>query len=384
MSLAGGRVITLSLMLSAANILGSSGLMVWVDHSIRSNISFFDTYSPLILYLLGLSLGCCVVGVAGNFYCQSVRAKKRLLLLSCVVAFFICCALAAGDGGSAKWVELLLRFCWGWTSGCSVVLARVMLIAPENTNKSRVNFSMLSLGLACFPLIVPVVFSLSDFCQRSASAVAAACFYSVCVLMMVGMRFDVQKVNTFGERQGAIKLPTVFDFSNLVVLNVCFFLLLMLLPIVKELSFSNVDISTVYMSLLGGWGVIGTLCMCRVSAVSSLYRLVVGGLTQVGMLVCCLLMIYFDAFSLFYVVIVLAFLANILIQPVLFMSLGRHAHAKYLLFGLQSGVYILIVCGLLSGVVYFEWEIRSIIDLFWWLAAMSLVLSCLSVVKALK
>lgn len=40
MSLAGGRVITLSLMLSAANILGSSGLMVWVDHSIRSNISF--------------------------------------------------------------------------------------------------------------------------------------------------------------------------------------------------------------------------------------------------------------------------------------------------------------------------------------------------------
>lgn len=99
---------------------------------------------------------------------------------------------------------------------------------------------------------------------------------------------------------------------------------------------------------------------------------------------CCLLMIYFDAFSLFYVVIVLAFLANILIQPVLFMSLGRHAHAKYLLFGLQSGVYILIVCGLLSGVVYFEWEIRSIIDLFWWLAAMSLVLSCLSVVKALK
>lgn len=68
----GGKVISLSVMLSAANIMGSSGLMVWIDHSIRLNTFFLSAYRPLVLYLLGLSFGCCAVGWLSYAYRDSV------------------------------------------------------------------------------------------------------------------------------------------------------------------------------------------------------------------------------------------------------------------------------------------------------------------------
>ncbi|WP_118987377.1 hypothetical protein [Photorhabdus sp. CRCIA-P01] len=55
------RAIVLSVLLSTANITGSSGLMTWVDAVLKDGGMILNAYIPVFSYLLGLSLGCMTI-----------------------------------------------------------------------------------------------------------------------------------------------------------------------------------------------------------------------------------------------------------------------------------------------------------------------------------
>lgn len=74
-----------SLLLSTANILGSSGLMVWIDHTIQLKDIGLSAYYPLVSYLLGLSFGCCLVGLISAKDLRVV--SNEFFLVSLVFAF---------------------------------------------------------------------------------------------------------------------------------------------------------------------------------------------------------------------------------------------------------------------------------------------------------
>ncbi len=378
----GGKVISLSVMLSAANIMGSSGLMVWIDHSIRLNTFFLSAYRPLVLYLLGLSFGCCAVGWLSYAYRDSVALlilRKHFFLLLCGALFLVCLCLAVGNGTLVEWLDWVLRLLWGVMSGCTVVLARAMLVLPGKACRSQANFSILSLALACLPLLIPIGLSLGGFYQRTASAVVAAGLYLLCMMVVKKIDFEEQEpCIAYGDN---FKYSTIVDIVNLIAINVCFFLLLMLVPMRVGLGVSGNEISTVYMGFLLLWVVIGICCVRAGSMFSEVFRFKTGAGVQCCMLLCCMLMVLCQTNGFFYVVVVLAFLANMLMQPVLFLALGRHLKYRTLFFGFQSGVYILIVCGLLFGIVYFELGMQYVFGIFWCLALLSLILSCVSIVR---
>ena len=376
------KVISLSLMLSAANILGSSGLIVWIDRSIHVSKFFLSAYSPLVIYLLGLSFGCCAIGWSAYIYRNNtavITFMKSFFLMLCGALFLVCFCLVVGDGALAEWLDWLLRFFWGVLSGFTVVLARAMLVLPGKEYRSQANFSILSLALACLPLLIPVGLSLGGFYQRAASAVAAAGLYFFCMLIVKKTDFDVQVPRV--ENGVGFKYSTLVDVANLIMLNVCFFLLLMLVPMVRELEFPGIDISVIYIGFLSLWLVIGICCVKAGAVFSTACRFKVGMWVQCCMLLCCILMVLFDMSGLFYVAAVFAFLSSVLMQPVLFLVLGRYPEYRILLFGFLSGIYILIVCGLLFGITYFELGIHYVFGIFWCLALLSLMLSCVSIVR---
>ena len=79
-----------SLLLSAANILGSSGLMVWIDHAIQLKAVGLSAYYPLVSYLFGLSFGCCLVGLISARNSRVVSSEFFLFSLVSIM-ISLCC-----------------------------------------------------------------------------------------------------------------------------------------------------------------------------------------------------------------------------------------------------------------------------------------------------
>lgn len=107
----GNKVIGLSVMLSAANIVGSSGLMVWIDHSIRQNKFYLSAYSPLVLYLSGLSVGCCAIGwLSYKNIDNATLIKSRKIFFYCCVGLYLQCAFL--------WLRATALPLSGWMGCC--------------------------------------------------------------------------------------------------------------------------------------------------------------------------------------------------------------------------------------------------------------------------
>lgn len=357
-----------SLLLSAANILGSSGLMVWIDHAIQLKAVGLSAYSPLVSYLLGLSFGCCVVGLISARNSRVVSSE--FFLFSLVFAFCICIVLSMGEDIFYDGFSLFLRFLWGWTSGCTVILGRSMLASPERSSCAQKNFSVLSLALATLPLIVPLLFAVLGFYQRSMSAICASFVYAITIIffMLSVVRIDVGDsclvANDRNSRAG------VGSCISLIVLNVCFFLALMLVPMVRTLSFPSTSLVCFYWVVLCLWMFFGWLVVKCCRYISVRFRLRAGYLLQLIMLVCCWMLFWGD-YYIFVFMLFLIFLSNMLIQPILFSSLGQHSRGKLLLFGIQSGLYIFIVCAVLVAAVFFVFTINTIV----WLLSGFIMLS---------
>ena len=358
-----------SLLLSAANILGSSGLMVWIDHAIQLKAVGLSAYYPLVSYLLGLSFGCCLVGLISA---KDIRAvSNEFFLVSLVFAFCICFALSMGEGVFYNWFGLFLRFLWGLASGCTVILGRSMLASSERSSYAQKNFSILSLALATLPLIVPMLFAFLGFYQRSISAICASLIYAITIIFFllsdvrIGVGDSWLVANDRDSRVG------VGSCISLIVLNVCFFLTLMLVPMVRVLSFPNTSLVYLYLIVLCLWMFFGWLIVRYCQYISVRLRLRAGYILQSIMLACCYWMLFWGDYFIFVFMIFLIFLSSMLIQPILFSFLGRHSRGKLLLFGVQSGLYVFIVCVVLMVAVFFVFSIKAIV----WLLSGFIVLS---------
>ncbi|MHC8316445.1 hypothetical protein [Pseudomonas sp. LB3P31] len=367
--------IYISLLLSAANILGSSGLMVWIDRALHYESGGLTAYYPLLFYLLGLSLGCFILGVISQVYKHVVSERFFLFLL--VVALSICTALAVGDGFFGEGLDFFLRFLWGGVSGCTVILGRAMLASPRRSSEAYKNFSALSFCLASMPLIVPVVFSIFFLHQKPVAAIFAAAVYALTLIVYLvgGARLAIEDPdparNNHGLKSGVLNCLT------LIISNVVFFLIIMLVPMVKVLINPGLEILHLYAIVLCVWLVVGWVVFRCFQRISSMSRLKVGYFFQLLMLGICLWVVFVGRYSVFYLLFFLAFISNMLVQPTLFMFLGRHSLNKLMLFGIQSGVYIFVVCVLIAVSVFVGFSIRSVFLLLSVVVAISL--ACLHV-----
>lgn len=359
-----------SILLSAANILGSSGLMVWVDHAIRYETEGLSAYRPLISYLMGLSLGCCFVGVISAV---NKKVASRSFFLRCMLfAFCICFVLAMGEHVFHEWFGLLLRFLWGGVSGCTVILGRAMLVSSEKSNHAHKDLSVLSLALATLPLIIPALFAVLVLNQRSASAICASFIYAVTVIMFllsdtrVGAEDSILLDDALDSRSGVV------GCVSLIVINVCFFLALMIVPMVMARSYTDFPIVFFYLIVLCLWFFLGWLVLRCCQSISVKFRVNLGYFFQLIALGCGLWVMLFGSNFIFVFIMVVMFLSNILIQPILFLMLGRNPRIKLLLFGIQSGLYILVVSVVLLVAVVFVLSVETVVSLFCCFVALSL------------
>lgn len=310
----------ISLLLSAANILGSSGLLVWIDHVIRDETQDLSAYYPLISYLMGLSLGCCLIGAV------SVRNKsvtsRQFFLYSLIFATCTCFIIAIAEGATYEWFGLLLRFLWGGVSGCTVILSRAMLASSESIHQARRNFSVLSLALTTLPLIIPTFFAFLVIYQRSASAIFASIMYGITTLLfLLGETCPNVENPNFNTRIINLKNATVCCIS-LVILNSCFFLALMLVPMIMTRSYADISIVNFYLIVLGLWLCLGWLILRCSQFISIKMRMGVGCFFKIATLICCFWIIYWGDQFVFVFVIFFMFLSTILIQPMLLLILG--------------------------------------------------------------
>ncbi|KJH77423.1 hypothetical protein [Pseudomonas sp. ES3-33] len=367
--------IHVSLLLSTANILGSSGLMVWIDHALHFESADLTAYYPLLSYLLGLSLGCCILGLVSPVYKRIVSESFFLILL--VVALSVCTALAVGDGIFSEGFELFLRFLWGGASGCTVILGRAMLASPRRSSEAYKNFSALSFALASMPLIVPVVFAIFFLQHRPVAAIFAATVYAftLVVYLVDGTGLAIEDPCPAGDNLG-LKSGSLNCFT-LIISNVVFFLILILVPMVKALIDPGLEILHIYGVILCVWLVVGWIVFRYFQSLSSMSRLKFGFFVQLIMLGSCLWVLFVGRYSVFYLIFFMAFISNMLVQPTLFTLLGHYAFNKLLLFGIQSGVYIFVVFVLLAVSVFVGFSIRSVFLLLSVVIAISL--TCLHV-----
>jgi hypothetical protein len=290
------------------------------------------------------------------------------------VALSVCTALAVGDGIFSEGFELFLRFLWGGASGCTVILGRAMLASPRRSSEAYKNFSALSFALASMPLIVPVVFAIFFLHQRPVAAIFAATVYALTLVVYLvgGTGLAIEDPCPAGDNLG-LKSGALNCFT-LIISNVVFFLILILVPMVKALIDPGLEILHIYGVILCVWLVVGWIVFRYFQSLSSMSRLKVGFFVQLIMLSSCLWVLFVGRYSVFYLIFFMAFISNMLVQPTL---LGHHAFNKLLLFGIQSGVYILVVFVLLAVSVFVGFSIRSVFLLLSVVIAISL--TCLHV-----
>ncbi|MCW7547801.1 hypothetical protein OO184_07590 [Photorhabdus sp. APURE] len=121
------KAVVLSILLSAANITGSSGLMIWVDTMLKDGGMILDAYIPVFSYLLGLSLGCMTI----SFLIRKMNInffEKNIFGLFLLLATTNCILFAREITLIPVWLDALHRILWGVISGFIVIMGRNILI----------------------------------------------------------------------------------------------------------------------------------------------------------------------------------------------------------------------------------------------------------------
>ncbi|MGJ0639226.1 hypothetical protein, partial [Xenorhabdus bovienii] len=153
------KAVILSILLSIANITGSSGLTIWIDNVLKEGGGILNTYIPLFSYLIGLSIGCMTI----SFFIRNIKnifLKENIFICSLLLATTNCLLF------SKEWITISVladsihRVIWGIMSGFTVILGRNILITEGNEKKTNKNFSILSLSLLCLPFLIPIIFHL--------------------------------------------------------------------------------------------------------------------------------------------------------------------------------------------------------------------------------
>ncbi|MCT8353482.1 hypothetical protein [Photorhabdus kayaii] len=260
------RAVVLSVLLSAANITGSSGLMIWVDTVLKSGGMILNAYIPIFSYLLGLSLGCMTI----SFFIRKMNIalfEKNIFGFFLLIATINCILFVRETILIPIWLDTLHRILWGVISGFIVTMGRNILITTGNEKKTNSNFSILSLALLSLPFLIPVIFSLLSLNSRTSADFFSAFIYSIASIIYLtdfkshNLKNNNLKNNNLKKQKHNIKYPVkttnklavFFDFSSLVIINVCFFLSLMIMPSMRTKYFEHIDIIQMYIILLIIW-----------------------------------------------------------------------------------------------------------------------------------
>ncbi|RAW94721.1 MULTISPECIES: hypothetical protein [unclassified Photorhabdus] len=382
------RAVVLSILLSAANITGSSGLMIWVDTVLKNGGMILNAYIPVFSYLLGLSLGCMTI----SFFIRKMNIalfEKHIFGFFLLIATINCILFAKEIILIPVWLDALHRILWGVISGFIVIMGRNILITTGNEKKTNSNFSILSLALLSLPFLIPVIFSLLGLNSRTSADFFSAFIYSIASIIYFtdfkshNLKNNNLKSNNLKKQKHNIKYPVettnklvvFFAFSSLVIINVCFFLSLMIMPAMRTKYFEHIDIIQMYIILLIIWFpcAIGIMKIIKSALLTKI--IMIGNIMQLFSLGFCLLSIITNSGILYLLFTIMVFLANSIMQPIFFSYLGLYSKNSLYTLGMQSGIYVFITMIILFYTIYLDVGVEEIIAGFTILLISSIIIS---------
>uniref|UniRef100_UPI001E4946CC hypothetical protein n=1 Tax=Photorhabdus bodei TaxID=2029681 RepID=UPI001E4946CC len=369
------RAVVLSVLLSAANITGSSGLMIWVDTVLKSGGMILNAYVPVFSYLLGLSLGCMTI----SFFIRKMNIalfEKNIFGFFLLIATINCILFVRETILIPIWLDTLHRILWGVISGFIVIMGRNILITTGNEKKTNSNFSILSLALLSLPFLIPVIFSLLSLNSRTSADFFSAFIYSIASIIYLtdfkshNLKNNNLKNNNLKKQKHNIKYPVkttnklavFFAFSSLVIINVCFFLSLMIMPAMRTKYFEHIDIIQMYIILLIIWFPCAIGIMKVIKSALLTKRIMIGNIMQLFSLGFCLLGIITNSGILYLLFTIMVFLANTIMQPIFFSYLGLYSKNSLYTLGMQSGIYVFITMIILFYTIYLGVGVEDIIS----------------------
>ncbi len=368
----------LSILLSTANITGSSGLMIWVDTVLKDGGMILNAYVPVFSYLLGLSLGCMTI----SFFIRKMNIvffERNIFGFFLLLATINCTLFAKEITLIPVWLDALHRILWGVISGFIVIMGRNILITAENEKKTNSDFSILSLALLSLPFLIPIIFSLLRLNSRTSADFFAAFIYSIAsIIYFTGFKshnLKKQKQDIKYSVKTTNKSIIFFAFSSLVIINVCFFLSLMIMPAMRTKYFEHIDIIQMYIILVVIWFPCAIGIMKIIKSALLTKRIMIGNILQLFSLGFCLLSIMINSGILYLLFTIMVFLANTIIQPVFFSYLGLYSKNSLYTLGMQSGIYVFITMIILFYTIYLGVGVEEIISVFIILLIYSIVIS---------
>lgn len=372
------RAVVLSILLSTANITGSSGLMIWVDTVLKDGGMILNAYVPVFSYLLGLSLGCMTI----SFFIRKMNIvffERNIFGFFLLLATINCTLFARETILIPVWLDTLHRILWGVISGFIVIMGRNILITAGNEKKTNSDFSILSLALLSLPFLIPVIFSLLSLNSRtSADFFAAFIYFIASIIYFTGFKshnLKKQKQDIKDSVKTTNKLVILFAFSSLVIINVCFFLSLMIMPAMRTKYFEHIDMTQMYIILLVTWFPCAIGIMKIIKSALLTKRIMIGNILQLFSLGFCLLSIMINSGILYLLFTIMVFLANTIIQPVFFSYLGLYSKNSLYTLGMQSGIYVFITMIILFYTICSGVGVEKIIAVFIILLISSIVIS---------
>ncbi|WP_391528592.1 hypothetical protein [Photorhabdus akhurstii] len=277
------------------------------------------------------------------------------------------------------WLDALHRILWGVISGFIVIMGRNILITAENEKKTNSDFSILSLALLSLPFLIPIIFSLLRLNSRTSADFFAAFIYSIAsIIYFTGFKshnLKKQKQDIKHSVKTTNKSIIFFAFSSLVIINVCFFLSLMIMPAMRTKYFEHIDIIQMYIILVVIWFPCAIGIMKIIKSALLTKRIMIGNILQLFSLGFCLLSIMINSGILYLLFTIMVFLANTIIQPVFFSYLGLYSKNSLYTLGMQSGIYVFITMIILFYTIYLGVGVEEIISVFIILLIYSIVIS---------
>ncbi|KOY63118.1 hypothetical protein AM629_05185 [Photorhabdus heterorhabditis] len=335
-------------------------------------------YIPVFSYLLGLSLGCMTISFL-------IRKMNIALFGKNIFGFFLflatinCILFSRETTLISVWLDALHRILWGVISGFIVIIGRNILITEGNEKKTSKDFSILSLALLSLPFIIPVIFSFFGLNSRASADFFAAFIYSIAsIIYYTGFKSNnlkKQKLDIKGSAKTTNKLVVFFSFSSLVIINVCFFLSLMIMPAMRTKYFEHIDMVQMYIILLIIWFPSALGIMKVMKSVILTKRIMVGNIIQLFSLGFCSLGIIINSGILYLLFTIMVFLANTIMQPVFFSYLGLYSKNSLYTLGMQSGIYVFVTMIILLYTIYLGVGLEEIITGFTILLISSIVIS---------
>ncbi|MEX0447075.1 hypothetical protein [Xenorhabdus sp. SGI246] len=378
------KTIILSILLSIANITGSSGLTIWIDKTLKEGGEILNTYAPMFSYLIGLSIGCMTI----SFLIRKIRSvflKKNIFILSLSLAAINCFLFSKEWMVISVWVDATHRIIWGVMSGFTVILGRNILITEGNEKKTNKSFSILSLALLCLPFLIPITFSFFNLNNRTSADLFSFIIYMISFVVYLVLNKDktIKKNDAFPisslKKNNRI---VILSFLNLVIINVCFFLLLMIMPAIRIMYFNYIDMTKMYIILLMIWFPCAIVIIMVTKSTKLEKKIIIGNMMQLISLGLCFISMNINSGILYVIFMLLIFLANMIMQPIFFSYLGLYSKNSLYTFGMQSGSYVFITTIILLYTVFINLKTDKIIIGFTSLIILSVINSIVFIFTA--